>query len=197
MEGFWKWLTAANARGVFFGALIGLVGVLGYWIWNEVAANQTVPGAAPAKSKFEVQTKSDMIDFLVNNAFTSRYESVENPFLPVPLKKKTTPPPAVDIPVVSQVVAPPPPSLKIYKPEVKKIKLVYRGRIVQSQDQVLALIEDQSKNQTKGYKANTNLYGLRVGDIGLKDMALISGKGATNLLQLGRVAEIMEQNDAE
>lgn len=203
MDSFWKWLTAANARGVFIGMLVGLVCVLGYWIWNEVTYTNPIPAAPPAKINYEVRSKSALLEFLDNNAFTSQFATVENPFLPIIRKKKWIPQPPETKPVEQSVeiktvsMTPPPPPVQKPKPEVKKVKLVYRGRIGQPPEQVVALIEDQSSQRTRTFKADSLLYGLRIGDIGLKDLALVSEKGVTNLLRLGQVAEIKEQNDGE
>ena len=202
MESFWKWLTAANARGVFIGALVGLAGVLGYWIWNEVTAKKPVAIAIPAKFKYDVQAKPALIDFLVNDAFTSRYESVESPFMPPVRKKKDPSPPPETTPTEPKVaVSPPappaPPPPKPPKPEVKKICVVYRGRIVQPEGQVVALFEDQFMGRTRTYKPGSLLYGFKIGEIGLKVVALISENGATNLLRLGRSEAIKEQDHVE
>jgi len=194
MDQFWKWLLRANARNLFIGALLALIGVTGWWVWREVTYEETTLRASGSMATNDVGRRLGILDSIEAQLSDESSVAVDrNPFVP----PGQAAPPWVPVPAVGAEARPP----EVVKPPAPPPKaapaiLTYRGMFRPPDGKALAFIEDSRNKRTALYREGDRLFGATVASIGMTSAVLRAGADALIELPFGRPCSVEEQDHA-
>lgn len=195
MEEFWKWLMRTNARGVFFCSLLALVVVTAWWIWKEFAPIKGKVRVLPMTAQEKPRVGLGLLTLIEKQSSTGAVRAPGNSFLSSPSPPQNRTPKYSRLNGFKRWLTTRKPQKPIQKPEKPKpqkaawkpetVSLTYKGVFKRPDGKVMALIEDSKTKSSSFYTSGDELHGVKIGEIGMKEVGVILADESSVPLRLG------------
>ncbi len=187
MDGFWMWFRKANARGVFAGALAGLVLVTAWWVWREVAPPRRPDPGAGARPPEAAGVELGLRRVVEKQLALDAGAPPKNPFrdararvVPRRLPRERVPePPRSPPPRRSEYVKPPDPP-----PRRETVTLEFRGLYRGSEGPPMALVHDSRGNRTAFHVVGETFLGFTVESVTMQEAVVRTPGGEPAVLRM-------------
>jgi len=196
MDRFWSMLARLNARAVLYATVAGLLCALtlqGYraWRWRRCAVcgsgTRPAESARPRQQSVPAVIRAELIPRSDAESVSPFWSSTLDAILARVSKQPAAPAPR-----------PAPPEPVVPKPrEERVLKVLYRGMLLGTDGQRLALLEESTTKASGFYAVGDRIAGLRVESIETARVALVLRDGATLELTPGREQTVKETGHAK
>jgi hypothetical protein len=184
MEGFWKWLMRANARGVFISSVAALILVTGWWTWREFFFVGSDRGVLSGSGRREERRGLGLLSVMEDMTKAGVHVAADDPFLnPWATGREPSRPQRTWQRRRRRTARVPDVNTATRKSDT--VSLTYKGIFKRSDGKEMALIGDSKSGDSSFYGIGDELHQVVVGKMGVEELEITTGDGSTVVLTIG------------